>query len=509
MGLVGFLFRIPDLDRRPLHTDEAVHAVKTGILLDQGQYIYNPYEYHGPTLYYFALIPIHLSGANSFKEIPNAVPLRIVPVIFGTALILLLLLFWDGLGLPETICAAIFTAISPAFVYYSRYYIQEILPIFFTFAAITTGWRYSRKKKFLWALLAGMCLGMMHATKETSVIAYLSLFGSGILTLLWTRWIDGRQLYLRDYAHHWHIAGAIKVAAVVALFVLTAFLSNPSATVDTVRTYGFYLDRAGVDNGSPTEIGIHIHPWYYFLQMLIYSHYGPGPWWSEAMILILAIVGIILSLKKKPQYGPNIYLIRFLSFYAILMTIFYSLIPYKTPWCLLGFYHPLVLLAGVGTIALFRMAPNRIIKIIISLLVGLGTFHLAIQAYRASYVFPADTRNPYVYAHTSTDLMNLVHRVESLDALHDHPLTLKVIAPDSDYWPLPWYLRKFDQVGYWNQTPDHPDAQVIITFPAFEETLAKRLQNSYIQEFYGLRPEVLLDVYIEQSLWDRFIETQM
>ena len=26
---------------------------------------------------------------------------------------------------------------------------------------------------------------------------------------------------------------------------------------------------------------------------------------------------------------------------------------------------------------------------------------------------------------------------------------VKIIAPDSDYWPLPWYLRRFKHVGWY------------------------------------------------------------
>jgi predicted membrane-bound mannosyltransferase len=38
---------------RPMHTDEAVDAIKFGALLEKGSYIYDPAEYHGPTLNYF------------------------------------------------------------------------------------------------------------------------------------------------------------------------------------------------------------------------------------------------------------------------------------------------------------------------------------------------------------------------------------------------------------------------------------------------------------------------
>ena len=86
-------FRVQRLELRPFHVDEAVQAVKAGELYDGGQYIYNPFEYHGPSLYYFTLPVLKLSGAKSFAESSDA-SFRLVPVLFGTGLILLLLSLW-------------------------------------------------------------------------------------------------------------------------------------------------------------------------------------------------------------------------------------------------------------------------------------------------------------------------------------------------------------------------------------------------------------------------------
>ncbi len=117
--------RLPRLEQRPMHTDEAVHAIKFGELLEQGSYTYNPYEFHGPTLNYLTLIPAWL-GSNKKLTEASEFTLRIVPVFFAVCLVLLLLLIIDGLGTSSAIYVAILTAISPAMVFYSRYYIQEI-----------------------------------------------------------------------------------------------------------------------------------------------------------------------------------------------------------------------------------------------------------------------------------------------------------------------------------------------------------------------------------------------
>ena len=67
--------------------------------------------------------------------------------------------------------AGLLVAISPGMVFFSRYYIQETLLVFFTFAAIGCAWRWFRSGSPGWAAGAGASFGLMHATKETWILA--------------------------------------------------------------------------------------------------------------------------------------------------------------------------------------------------------------------------------------------------------------------------------------------------------------------------------------------------
>src|SRR6185295_4640573 len=116
LAIAGALaLRVPRLATRPLHNDEAVNAVKVSELWQHGRYGYDPDEYHGPALHYATLPFLSLSGARNPAELDDAT-LRLAPVVFGVGLILLLLLFLDGLGPHAMAWAAIFTAVSPAMV---------------------------------------------------------------------------------------------------------------------------------------------------------------------------------------------------------------------------------------------------------------------------------------------------------------------------------------------------------------------------------------------------------
>src|SRR5271165_4104849 len=143
--------RWPHLDQRPMHNDEAVNAIKFRQLWEHQGYKYDPNEHHGPTLYYATLALEKLTFAPGFSQFTEG-RLRLVTVIFGLGLIPLLPLLTDGLGRKAVVWAAFFTAVSPAMVFYSRYYIHEMLLVFFTLLAITAVWRYTRSRKLVWAL---------------------------------------------------------------------------------------------------------------------------------------------------------------------------------------------------------------------------------------------------------------------------------------------------------------------------------------------------------------------
>jgi len=322
--------RLPYLKQRPIHCDEAAHALKFGELLEQGVYRYDYHQYHGPTLNYLTLIPAWLSSAENLTDVTEFT-VRIVPVFFGVLLVLMLILLADGLGPAAALFAAVLTAVSPAFVFYSRYYIQEMLLVCFTFGLITCFWRYTRTKNIIWAVITGVFVGLCHATKETCIIIFAAMLLAGVLTFLMHRWqsrpFDFSETFKK--INRLHLFAGIAAAVIVSVLFFSSFLTNPAGILDSFRAYVPYFSRAG-DNI------LHIHPWYYYLKMLIYSRYYWGPIWSEAFVVLLAVIGFIVVMTgKRLPAGVNINLLRFIGLYTQILTVIYSVIPYKTPWCML------------------------------------------------------------------------------------------------------------------------------------------------------------------------------
>ena len=548
--------RVSRLATRPLHNDEAVNAVKVSELWQHGRYAYDPDEYHGPALHYATLPFLWLSGARTPADIQDAT-LRLAPVVFGVGLLLLLPLFADGLGRQAVAWAAIFTAVSPAMVFYSRYFIHEMLLVFFTALTLGAGWRYiqarSSRRVFPhslqqregqggggeipdapaaeqsprghhpsvpvplpveatgaegagWAVMTGVGLGLMVTTKETFVLTLAAMGLAGIATVWWTiprplRRAQGRPRRVESLLALWnwkHAAVALSAAFVVWLVLFSSFFTNLAGLPDSARTYLPWLKRAG--GHSP-----HVHPWSFYLERLAWFHPAKGPVWSEGAILALAAVGVVVSLaaKKSPLH-------RFLALYTILLTALYSAISYKTPWCLLSFFQGMILLAGVGAAALVELARARPLKVaLVAVLIAL-TSHLAWEAWRASFVDAADRRNPYVYAQTVPDVLNLVHRAEGIArvAPAGFETVVKIIAPDNDYWPMPWYLRRFKHLGWYAKVPDDPFAPLVVVSSKLNARLDEKSDRKWLMVGISeLRPGNFFELSVELELWKKYVET--
>ena len=203
------------------------------------------------------------------------------------------------------------------------------------------------------------------------------------------------------------------------------------------------------------------------------------------------------------------------------MLVAYSAIPYKTPWCLLGFLHGMILLAGAGAVFLVRSGRGVAKKAALGALLVAAAAHLGWQAFSGSFRFAADPRNPYVYAHTGTDVFEIASRVKDLARAHadGSSMPLQIISREN-LWPMPFYLRELRRVEWWNGVPDSaPSAPVILVAPALEPALVSKLydlpppgqRELYVSIFerpVELRPRVELRGYAANRLWEDYRRLQ-
>jgi uncharacterized protein (TIGR03663 family) len=521
---IALAVRLPALDRRPMHGDEANQAVRTGLLLDQGVYHYDPTDHHGPALY-FAALPFCRATAQTFADTTEW-NYRLVPVFFSCLTLLLMLglgvardggLFANRTGL---LAAALLTALSPAMVYYSRFFIQESMFVTFLTGMLLCAVRYVRERASAltsglrpsaWAAGFGAFAGLAVATKETVVLSFAAAAVAAVAAC-------GFRRLLRSWSTRDALV-ALGVAALVAVVLFSSFFTYPRGVYDALfATVSAYLKRA-------TAVPEHQHPWNFYLKILFWFKYGRGPVWSEAGLLLPAAIAVFSAWRGGRDASPQASAdgsgnrpcpdtdtharwVRFIVVYTLALTTLYSAVPYKTPWCALSFLHGYILLAGVGVGALIEGLRGREgvgraagVWAVRLLVVLLAARHLS-QTYRACYKLPADPRNPYVYAHTGTDAMNLVAAVEEAAQRAQGADTMIALAvPTPDTWPLPWYLRRYRQVGYWTRVQDVPasfDPVVVIAAADQGDAADARFGQGKRATFFGIRPGVLLNLFVPE-----------
>ena len=507
--LLAAALRFPDLASRPMHADEAVHADKFGTLLEGGGYAYDPAEYHGPTLYYLTLPSAWLLGARRYLEI-DEVTLRAVPALLGVVLVAAHLKAGAFLGAAGAAVAALLAAISPAMVFYSRYYIHETPLVLFSFGTLLAASRYLRRPAIAPALLTGACVGLMHATKETAPLA----LGSMLLALALTLVVDRRRGQtappIRSVVRGRDAAVALLAAVLVASLLFSSFLSHPRGVVDSLRAYEIYANRAGAASW-------HFHSWEYYLRLLLLFPARGTPLWTEGLIVALAGVGCAAGWSARGASGADSRALRYLGFYTLLMLVSYSTIPYKTPWCLLGFLHGMILLAGAGAVALVQVVRGVAMKSLVCVVLVAAASHLGWQAFSGSFRFASDPRNPYVYAHTGTDVFEIAGHLKDLARAHPDGSSMGVqVVSRENLWPLPWYLRGLSGVQWWNGVSDTaPSAPVIVVTPDMEAALAEKLYDlpppgqrelymAIFERRVELRPGVELRGYAARTLWEDY-----
>ena len=144
--------------------------------------------------------------------------------------------------------------------------------------------------------------------------------------------------------------------------------------------------------------------------------------------------------------------------------------------------------------------------------------HLTWEAWRANFgvdrqqrLYAADRRNPYVYAQTVPDLLELVEKINGLAAASPEGklLNVQIIAPEGDYWPLPWYLRGLSNVRWLDKPPAPPYAPVVVCSSAMGLALDEKSNKAWTSVgLFTLRPRVYLDLFVESRLWRTYVASK-
>lgn len=434
---------------RTFHPDEANQAFTTGKLLETGRYEYRPDDHHGPTLYYAAAALQKLARHNTLQTLDGTL-LRATPLLFACVALLFAFLglrrltrrSWTGF------LFILLFASAPIFVFFATDFIQEMLLVCFTLMMGWAGIGYltpGRKwKPGTWALMGGIAAGLAYATKETCVLSFAAAFGAWGATCLTSR----QKTFAPSPSHvSQHIVLAILGFLLTAGLFYTSFGSDLSQLYNAfVAAPLSYLGRA-VGSAASAGAADHVHPWWTYLAWLGARGFG----YCELLLLLPLVPALALrSVRRDPA-------LRFCAFYTFLITLIYSVIPYKTPWCALQIVTGLAASAALAVSGLWCHFPRRGARAGCLLLVG--TILSAHTVGLTLFLRDPDAKDiPYNYASASPEVKALADCVaEACEEAAQNGRTpfIAVALPPEDTWPFPWYNRPHEeQTGYWTSFDD-------------------------------------------------------
>jgi uncharacterized protein (TIGR03663 family) len=476
----GTLLRLYQLDLKPLHHDEGVNGFFLLGLFREGIYRYNAANYHGPTLYYFALITSSVNNLLTGAEGPSTIAIRVVPVLFGIGVLVLLIDLRHRLGDAGTLTATVLAALSPGMVYISRDFIHEMLLVFFTLWLVVCGLRFWDTKRPRHLMLASIAAALMFCTKETALISIVALGLSAGFALIWvpghkklnsTEWGGWRRIILLAVA-----SGALFLTSAFLFF--SSFLGNyPQGIHDAATTYSYWARTGMIE---------HTAPWYTYT------------WWlirEEGPIFILGMAGTALALfRRRNRFAV------FAGTWSVGLLVAYSILPYKTPWILPNMVLPMSLAVGYAGQELWDTRTALLRSTIARVAPGvLLFFALAVCLYQSvqlNFFHYDDDRYAYPYAQTRRAFLDLVDQVNGTAGNAGRGFETSIAVMSPDYWPLPWYLRDYKSVGYYGQVVPTGSTIVIGSRKQMAELTLSLAGRYRFVGSYALRPGVDLVLFV-------------
>ncbi|MFN8634714.1 MAG: TIGR03663 family protein [Chloroflexota bacterium] len=187
IALVGLVLRFYDVGHRALHHDESLHAVYSWYLYIGRGYVHDPLM-HGPYQFHMSALLYFLFGASD-------VTARLSAILHGTGIVLLPYFLRYELGKRGAIAASVLFAISPSFLYFSRFMREDIYLAFYTLGMVVGifGWMRTRKVGYLW--FGSFSLICAFADKEATYIhgfVFTTFFGFLFALNLLDRFLPSR-----------------------------------------------------------------------------------------------------------------------------------------------------------------------------------------------------------------------------------------------------------------------------------------------------------------------------
>ncbi len=463
--VIAFILRFWSLDLKLLHHDEAIHAWFSYDLLTKGAWSYDP-SYHGPFLYYATAGMFALFGDSDLVA-------RLLPSLFGFLLIPLVYSIYrlGYLDKKQTLITALFLAVSPDMVYFSRFLRHDIFMLFFSLLFLVALLYYFERGQTRFAVIASIAAaGGLCCKEEMPVI--LLIFAAFFIYAIW------RKRFTLPPGWKTDLLIGVFVAIAIMGVLYSAFGMHP----ETLVGREFQLHTSGWYQAIEHWTAMHNQqrlggPWFFYIPLLLLY---------EVPIFILAIIGTLQflipgsSLALAVQRVKNVFarrtwklstpelanvaarqlkaagkgdrkseeFFRFCIWWMLLSMAFYAYVGEKVPWLLIHQLLPMTF------VAVYRLNWQKVAFALI------GTLFLVAVTWHVAFV-PVDINEPIVQVQNSEDLRTVME-------IMDH--SGRVVLASKNYWPLPWYYRgsRWDRITMFDDRKDeatltssHPDVIIL------------------------------------------------
>jgi len=475
--LLAIFLRFWTLDLKLLHHDEAIHSWFSYTLLTTGAWQYDP-SYHGPFLYYVTAGMFSVFGASDLVA-------RILPAVFGTLLIPLVYCIYrlGHITKAQTLLVALFLALSPDMVYFSRFLRHDIFMLFFTMLLLVAILYYLDRGQSRYIIVGAIAAaGALSCKEEMPVI--LLIFAAFFLFALWKKQVALPLKWKYDL-----LMGLFLVTALMVT-LYSAFGNHP----ETLVGQNFQVNTTGWYQAVDHWVAMHEQqrlggPFYFYIPLyLLY----------ELPIFFLALLGTVQFLIKDVNFGlaatrvknwirtrraslpvgdlaavsvkqmessrvlpdKSDLFFRFCIFWMILSMAFYAYVGEKVPWLLI---HQLLPMCFVAT---YKLNWQKIAFALV------GCIFLALMTWHVAFV-PTDISEPIVQVQNSEELRPVMGIIDN-----SSHVVLASKDLNSGFWPLPWYYRgdrwnKFTFYGEKGEiatlTENHPDAIILHDTESYDE----------------------------------------
>ena len=512
--LIAIFVRFWTLDLKLLHHDEAIHSWFSYELLTKGTWMYDP-SYHGPFLYYVTAGMFSIFGDSDLVA-------RLLPALFGTLLIPLVYCIYriGYINKNQTVLVALFIAVSPDMVYFSRFLRHDIFMLFFTFLLLVALLYYFERGQVRFAIIAAVSMaGALSCKEEMPVI--LLIFASFFIIAIWKGSFTLPVTWKRDL-----VFGLILAIAIMSL-LYTGFGNHP----ETLGGQNFQITAQGVHFEMNTT------GWYKAIEHWTDMHNQQrlgGPFYFyipfyllyELPIFILAIIGALQfilggvdltqafkRLKKiiltqrltrtttdlaetslaqlqnpRPGYSKSDEFFRLCIYWMILTMAFYAYVGEKVPWLVIPQLLPMCF------VAVYKLNWQKIVFVLV------GCLFLVVMTWHVAFI-PVDINEPIVQVQNSENMREVMHLIDASDS---------VVIASKDYWPLPWYYRgdRWNKVKFYGDKSDEKTLTekkpgIIIlhdieSYPVIEGYEKKTYKLSYWFSFYDNEKRIV-DYYLHRD----------